>query len=693
MTYERIVGTMPKHNYLGLVMTLAVYGALIGQTIKASAQGIDDPFELIKSYDFQTRTPVDTIYKLIQASISDKAVTAKIEEKLDAVLQDSAATFAGKQEVCRMLWIIGSAKSVPILAKMLTDEKLSDIARYALERNADAAAGAALRAALLSTSGKTQIGIVNSVGDRGDAQAVAALKPFVMNADAHLSEASITALGKIGTPAALAVLRALPKDNALAGHAMLRAASRMTSAPKNTEAAHIYEELTAEGRPAVVRVEAIRGLAAIQSPRASAISLAALKSTDPYIQQVGARVAGSLADKLTTNRCLVLWSTLPIPVQIVLLTALADRHEAAAITLALTAADSKDAELRLTGIRCAARIGGAKAVARLVDMAVHGDGQDRNVARESLAGMSGAEADQTILQLAVQGKQDARLVLMGVLAERLTPAAMAALLDAARGTDARLAVAALRALNRVGGPAEHGQLIKLLVSTKSDDVRDAAKDAIIAIGQRMGDKDRAAEPVLAALPGASQAGRAALIPILAETGGDKALTELTNAAASSDPDVKQAAVSALADGWQDSRPLVTLMKIAKSDTSKALRVQALRGSLRIIGQDDKMSADVKVANIFEALRTTERPEENKLALSILRDVRIESSMTLAASLLTDTNLFNEAADTVLYLAAPQRKNNRMQSAVTGAATNSALDKIIQLTKDDNQRALAQKLKG
>src|SRR4029079_13467463 len=77
--------------------------------------------------------------------------------------------------VCRMLTIIGGGASVPALAGLLTDEYLSHMARYALERNPVPEAAQALRAALPKLSGKLKIGVISSIGSRRDASAVAAL--------------------------------------------------------------------------------------------------------------------------------------------------------------------------------------------------------------------------------------------------------------------------------------------------------------------------------------------------------------------------------------------------------------------------------------------------------------------------------------------------------------------------------------
>src|SRR5579871_201305 len=580
-----------------LATALACIALVGGIVVSAQAGRQDDPFEKLKTYDFQSYAPVDAIRKQIDQSLKDRTALLLIEQKLDGVLADPNATFAGKQEAARFLWIIGTDRSVPTLAKLLTDPKLSDIARYALERNTDPAAGRALRMALTTTSGKTQIGIISSLGDRGDAEAVSALRSLTSSADPVTSEAAITALGKIGTESALTSLRALPATNLIAGRAMIRTAIHLADSGKKAEAFRVLEGLAGESHPALIRAEALRGLVTQQSSRAAAMTLSFLTSSDPYLQEVAAEMYDLMRDPATTNQAISAWSGLQAPTQIALLTVLSERREPAAAPIALTAIDSQDPALRSAGIRAAGRIGGAKAATRLIDLTLHGNGQDRNTAREGLINMPGAEAEQTILRIARNGQPDERATLMGVLAERPSPTALTLLLETARGNDPRPAVEAIRALGRVGGPNEHVILIKMLVSTQSEEIRDAAKDAVVAIGQRMGDRNRASEPVLAALPGASSSGKAALLPVLAEIGGDRALEELTQATKTDDVQVKQTAVRVLADTWGDTRPLPTLLAIAKSDPDKTLRIQALRGYLRLVGQDERMPAEEKVADI------------------------------------------------------------------------------------------------
>jgi HEAT repeat protein len=638
---------------------------------------------------------VEAIRILIDQANADKAQTAQIEQKLDAVLDDPAATFAGKQEAARFLWIVGSARSVPTLAKMLGDEKLSDVARYALERNPDPAAGKALRAGLATTGGKTQLGLINSIGNRGDMEAVSALKPFATSQDAQVSEVTITALGKIGTQNALSVLHGLPAENPRVGHAMLQCAEHFAATGKKAEAQRVFEGLVGEKYPSVTRVEALRGLANTGSPHAATTILGALKSSDSYVQQAAAHLAGSFADAKTTAQVVALWPSLPAPTQGVLLIALADRREPAVMPLALTATQSRDVAMRVTGIQALTRLSGVGAVARLADIALHSTDVDRAAALEGLASVSGADADEAILKMARQGTPESRTVMLSILAERPSPAVMTVLIESARDSDSYVASEAVRGLGRLGGAQYGGELVKILVSTKIDDVRYMARDSIVLVYQKSEDADRShiLDLVFGALNSASSLGKASLLPILAQTGGDRSLSELTHATSSGDPEVKQAAVTALSDTWSDARALPILLNLAKTDSDKAVRVQSLRGYVRLIGQDDQIPPAQKAQGLAVAIGAAERPDEKQQALSVLRDCRVPQAMEVTARLLDDPDLFTEASATVLYLAAPQRRNNRDLPAVKGEATNAALNKVIQKTKDAAQRDQARKLLG
>ena len=167
-------------------------------------------------------------------------------KRLIAVLGSDAATYE-KARACQQLAILGDKEAIPALAALLGDEKLAAYARCGLESIADPAAGDALREALGKVKGKLLVGVVNSIGVRRDAKAVAALGELVAKGDADVAGEALMALGRIATPeAAEILLRSLKAESAAIRAAAADAA--LTCA----------ERLTAEGNRALGRYAVFR---------------------------------------------------------------------------------------------------------------------------------------------------------------------------------------------------------------------------------------------------------------------------------------------------------------------------------------------------------------------------------------------------------------------------------------------------
>ena len=157
-----------------------------------------------------------------------------METRLIEILKSPDATPDGRQFVCRMLRQMGTAKSVPALAALLTDEKLSHMARYALQGMAGPEIDEALRVALGKVDGKLKIGVIGSIGARRDQKAVPQLARLVADKDVGVAQAAILALGHIGGSEATKVLTdaKVPETlEAARADALLMCSSRRSLAP------------------------------------------------------------------------------------------------------------------------------------------------------------------------------------------------------------------------------------------------------------------------------------------------------------------------------------------------------------------------------------------------------------------------------------------------------------------------------
>lgn len=100
---------------------------------------------------------------------------ARLEDRLLKACATPGRTHAGLAFLCEMLALVGTAKSVPLLASLLRDPKTAEMARYALEPGAAPEAGAALREALGVLSGDAKAGVIGSIAARHDTAARSAL--------------------------------------------------------------------------------------------------------------------------------------------------------------------------------------------------------------------------------------------------------------------------------------------------------------------------------------------------------------------------------------------------------------------------------------------------------------------------------------------------------------------------------------
>ncbi len=135
----------------------------------------------------------------VQIPLRAQTSGAAEEQSLIGVLQSDHSAH-DKDAACARLKRIGTEAAIPALAALLTDDQLSHSARYALESMPSQKAGQALIEALSKTTGENRIGIINSLGERGDKHAVAPLNGLLSDNDAMILTAAAEALGKIGEP-------------------------------------------------------------------------------------------------------------------------------------------------------------------------------------------------------------------------------------------------------------------------------------------------------------------------------------------------------------------------------------------------------------------------------------------------------------------------------------------------------------
>lgn len=236
----------------------------------AGARALAKAFEVLETYDWgDDPNGLKAIDDAVLASEQNANARGELELRLIAALKKDSPR-AARSFICRKLSRIGSPASVAALAEHPTDDELSHMARYALERIPGPEATTALREGLNSTTGRLRIGVINSLGVRRDAGSTTRLAALLDDPTPEVAEASASALGAIGSSeAARALVRFQEKAPAslqvAAADAVLVCAGRLRDAGREKEAHELYEALSSPDLPDHVRYAAdcgVRGVSA-----------------------------------------------------------------------------------------------------------------------------------------------------------------------------------------------------------------------------------------------------------------------------------------------------------------------------------------------------------------------------------------------------------------------------------------------
>ena len=651
-------------------------------------KALDQAFGKLAAYKFgQSRLPLTTVGNAVRESLKDAKARKPLERRLAALL-GAGATPDCKRFVCRQLQIIGSADSVPALARLLDDETLSHMARYALERMQDASAGEALRKAMDRLSGKLLIGVVNSVGQRRDPAAADKLIELMGGKDEAVAAAAAAALGNLGGPKAANALaaardKASPRLRAVLTDASLRCADRLVGQGRPAEAVAIYRPLHAAGEPTQVRVAALRGLVAAGDDKAPELLVRLLGSKDPALRAAAAGCIRLAPGEAASKTFAAALPKLTAAGQVMLLDALAERGEAGLEEAVLAATRHADEAVRDAAARALGSLGDASAVAALAKLAV-GGGKTGDAARGSLARLRGKDVDRTMLALLVKADAPLRRVLLASLGARRSARAIPAMLAAAGDADESVRLAGVAALGEAAGAGQLPDLVALVVKAPSDAERQAAEKAVLSACGRAADKDRCAAAVLSETNNARGPARAALFRLAGRIGGRRALKALLATTNDADAEVADAAVRALS-AWPDPSPADELLRIARTSKRPNRQILALRGYVRM-ARMGRRQTDSLLKMYADALALAHRPEEKKLVLGGLAGLGDPRALKMVAPMLAEKSVAREAAAAADRLLRHAGRGDKKAWA-------QALDMVIEKTADKKLRQRAEQMLG
>ncbi|MCY2954606.1 MAG: HEAT repeat domain-containing protein [Planctomycetota bacterium] len=614
-------------------------------------------------------------------------VKAEDEAVLIAVLQSDKGP-AEKDQACQKLKLSGTAKAVPALAGLLTDERLSHSARNALEVIPGEPASAALLEAVGKTKGPIKAGVIDSLGARRDRQAVGALTVLVSDADAAVAASAAAALGRIGgAEAVVALIAAKAKGSAeqraVVADALLMCADGLFQGGERGGASDVYRAVYGLDAPEQVRTAAYRGMVLAAGGEVIGLVEKGLTGSDQSGLLASLQLVREIRGEAATKAFGAVIAKVSPVVQIAIMEGLAQRGDLAAAGAVVAAAQNGDPAVRVAAIKALGAIGGAAEAMMLAETAGKTKDAEQEAARQALTLLRDPKVCEVLLAGMQKASPGVQAEIVVALGQRQETGAVPALLKMAEATDDAGRVLALRALAILANTGHAGELTRVLVAAKTDEERAAAEAALAASCARGGRAEACVPQVLAAMKGQGGATRAALLRVAGRLGGAESLTALRAAVADSEAVIQEAALRTMAEyaGVEAGGDLIKLA--GDQQRSMAQRVLALRGYWRVVGAASDRTVEERWRLCAAGMAAAQRPEEKRLGLAELAKVPHLEALKLATKLCEEEGVGNEAEAACVRIAAALAGSNPSEA-------KAALRRVAQNGKSEGTRAEARK---
>ena len=623
----------------------------------------------------------------LTASTAANPDAASREAALIAVLQSNAAP-QDKAITCKRLAICGTKAAVPALAALLSDEKLASWARVGLEAIPDPAVDAALREAADKLQGKLQVGVINSLGVRRDAQAVAWLTQKLKDPDATLMAAAAAALGRIGgESAAKALGEALTGAPAISlptiCDAYLRNADQFLTSGNKAKAVEIFAQVRGAQVPRHIRMEATRGLIVAQQAAGIPLLIEQLKSDDAGMVAMALGLAHELPGTELTRALTAEVMHLPPEKQVYVIEALGTRLDKSVVPTLLALTKDHPQNVTIAAIGALAKSGDSSGLSCLVQLAVGPDAESAKAAQSAIVAFPMPQTDATCIAMLSAPDAKARLTAADIISRRASYSAMPAVAKAAReDADAAVRVGCINTLRELGSLADISAVTGILVKNATAEEGQAAEKALATICGRQTDHSACAEKLVAGLATAQPAQKCALLRLLRSVVDAKALQAIRSAMTDPSKDVQDTATRLLCE-WSTAEAAPDLLALAKTSPDATYKLLALRGYMRVSG-DKNVAAAIRKDMCKQAAALVQRDEERKILLGVLASCADADSLAMAATHLDNPALQAEASLAGVAIA------ERLLQEQPGAVV-SVMEKILTNSKDPKLTARAKKV--
>lgn len=631
-----------------------------------------------KGDDSQLRYAISGLVKYVSDG-NDKAAMQTVCQSLVKAL-GSAKDDEVKDFLLQELQYVAGAGAIPAVTPLLKSQRLCDPAARVLVRINNEQSGKALADALAGANTAQQTILVKALGEVGYRPALSAVQNLATTGDQGLKKAVLETLAQFADPSSVKLMEAEALkvnhvfDNTNANAAYFVYLRNLTENGNGALAAKSAKKLmSGKSVPVATQTAGLYLLAKANGSKAVPGLMKAINSDDKTYRVAAQHMLADLYSPQTSALIIKKASGKVTPeLKSELIYLLGEKKEKSGMPLFLNALNDNNPDVRISAIHAISVAGEKDAVAPLVATLLKGDAQTISAARNALMTIEGEGVADAAAAAMTQGSPDAKVALIGILAEKHASKYSGVVFDQASVADPKVREASAAALSSLVKPGDAEKVAALLNKASAPAEIASLQKALYQALQGTGTSEQQVATVTGFMKGeVSKSDR--YYNVLGSIGGDAALAAIENEMKFAAAQHKAAAVKALS-GWSDASALPLLFSIARENSDKELKNTALNGFIQGINRS-KEPADQKVLMFRNAMELASTKDQQTTILNRVAANPTLMALVFVARYLDDANLQQAAVQSV-------RNIVTANPALYGPVVQEIVDKSIALNKDE-----------
>lgn len=643
-----------------------------GQTIRE----LEKVMILITNYSYgDSRAWLQEYYDIMAKVYNDESIRQKAEHiHLNAL--KSGLSPESTLLICRTLSILGDKSSIPVLEKLLLNPETSHAALIALAGIGLEEAENLLIQSLEHAQGDQLVEIINVLGIRKSATAVAPLGNFLFHEDVRVAAAAANSLAAIGGESAVNQLYEAFKKAQDRNWPVAEALIKVLEHANVSESDKMYESILAVNPPISIKTAAIAGMLDSR-PADSRIDflIKVLMESDAEFQEALIPVIRNMPVNISMEPLSLKLSGFSDSSLQKMMVAIADRGDVSVRNMALDDLKSNNAEIRAYALLALKTIALPEDIPVLARIAASSNSEETTLARACLYWMDSETTDAKILSELKNADGKVKAELIRAAGYRKIEASTDDVLSMLTSSNRDVRLASIETLGKIASIPVLNEAMEKMLNNMIAAESEAIAVALTTIVLNSGDPDGSLTDIYNQLDRQDKVlQQTALITVLGRIGSEKALNYILPYLRHNNTEIQFACLRTLSY-WQNSDPLKSLEEFISFSSNDKNRQQAYVGIVNLTQQSETMNNQGKAEKLEAVFATAQSNPEKIILINGISRINTYESLDFVQKFLDQQGLEQASKEAFIRLADELRYN--MDSRVV-----SKIDTVMTTTADE-----------